>query len=613
MKRLILLFVLAVVSSNLIGQKLIDNLLVKHAAAYNRAAVIYNNEVNSAAADKKIVLLEEAHDSIDQSDAYLNQIHVISSDYDWDLNVKRLQNFSLYYFYTSLYNAPAKPVFSTTKLLKRIEKLEEFMPKMKHIVMTDLKLKYTSMDQAKVDEMQYGAYWNMYKAYKLAKDTAGIKKSMHRYIKLLREKYVNSPNFCEAICSDTSMIKQVDNLENLLSETNQKIWDEHELDYGILEIELKAEERKTKQASTKNDIISTMEKTLLLQNLLLIDLTMDLDKPDFVSVHRDELMRLKQATRILELNDMYQQVYTALVKSSGSTDEERWEYLEEMKRLVLSTSSNLDLMDRIDRDMLEIGNRLADSFHVEDSFEEPYKRLMAYYELAEDKAGVKKCQDALATIETNRIKREKREAFQRSWGLSVGFAPIKTLFYGGKQASYFVDIKTFGLSHGARYCRFDGFTDNYRFYSWVVSKDKPGGSYTYSGYEASYWLGLFSMRNDFVFQRLCLEYRFGNYEFEPLTNATLLNRSTGEVALTGVTLNPVGNNHDVSLVYRLQLYAGSRFFVEANVGLGLGYRTIKADQDLKTYEINDDAYNDKRWNRVTLPGRLGLRCGIKLF
>jgi len=609
MKRIYFSLVLVVLSTGLFGQTTAIQYFDKWVKAYNRAVDIYT--VTSCDKGLQDALLKEAHDSLTVSVNYLQKAVALNSLYSEDANVQYAQSAILFSLFHS--RSCDEYLFTSEQAVKWANTLESKWTVVKPLLLSDMRLKSTASNQSDLDNIQYDSYWESYIIHKVAKDTVGMSNAMHRYIALLRTKYTNPLTFCGALYRDTTMKKATIRLKNLLDGTTNAMWGTHELDYNILDIEVEAQEFVKKQPVTASKTLDALSRLALLEKLMIIELGMELDKPAYVVKQFDELTRLKEATRILELNDMYQKVYTVLVKSSRSTDEDRWKYLEAMKNLAQLSTTDEDLMENMTSDMTDVCNQLFDACQIQEVSEDQFKRLQAYYASVGCKEGTTKCLNAVATIDSLRLKREKNEAFQRKWGLSVGFAPIKTLFFGGKQASFFADIKTFGINQGVRYCSFDGFTDNYRFYSWLINNKKPGGSYVYSGYEASYWFALFSMRDEFVQQRLCLEYRYGHYDFEPLTNATLLNRSTGESALTGITVNPVGINKDVTLVYRLQLFLGRRFFIEGNVGLGLGYRTLKADQNLKTYEIDNDSYNDTRWNRITLPGRLGLRCGITLF
>ncbi len=295
----------------------------------------------------------------------------------------------------------------------------------------------------------------------------------------------------------------------------------------LLKIELMAEEK---------DLVDPMEKILLFTNFPVIDLKIGLDKPENVAKYYDELTRLKQATKKLGMNEEYLRYYSVLVKSSRANDNDRLECLKELKEQSLSTTSDKKLWDRIHADMIDICNLLYNSWaYSEDNF----KQLQEYYGMAGDTEGVNKCTVKLADLEKERLKREKKERFDRNWGLTVGFEPFKTLFNGGKQACYFAEVTALGHYQGLLYNTFNGLTDKGRFYSLFKKNDEPGGSYGYSGYEASYWLHLFGLGNDILWEQFVLEYRYGNYKFDPLSNATLLNRSTNAADYTGITLKPL--------------------------------------------------------------------------
>jgi hypothetical protein len=285
------------------------------------------------------------------------------------------------------------------------------------------------------------------------------------------------------------------------------------------------------------------------------------------------------------------------------------EYLKEVEHY-LSTTSDNELLDNIHADMVDVCNLLFDSWAYSS---ESFEQLKAYYDMAGNTEGVNKCCEKLAELEKERLKREKKERFDRNWGLTVGIEPFKTLFNGGKQGCYYADITALGHYQGIRYCNFEGLTDKGRFSSLFKKNEDPGGSYGYSGHEASYWIDLFSLGHGFLWEQFVLEYRYGNYKFDPLSNATLLNRSTNTADLTGVTVNPIGVTNDVTLNCRFKMYVIKRVLLEAYVGVGLGYRKLKANQDLKKYLIDDAAYGDDRWNKWTYPGRIGFRIGINLF
>jgi len=83
--------------------------------------------------------------------------------------------------------------------------------------------------------------------------------------------------------------------------------------------------------------------------------------------------------------------------------------------------------------------------------------------------------------------------------------------------------------------------------------------------------------------------------------------------MTGVAVDPLGIGNDVTLGYRLRLYATNALFFEGSLNLGLVYRTLSSNYDLKTYVIDDMSFNADRWPILFIPMRLGFRMGITLF
>ena len=197
--------------------------------------------------------------------------------------------------------------------------------------------------------------------------------------------------------------------------------------------------------------------------------------------------------------------------------------------------------------------------------------------------------------------------------MSVGIAPGKLIGYSRYgQISVHADFKTFGFGQGGRYCVYNQYVDNKRFGAWTVDNSQPGGSNTYSGYEVSYWATVFSYVDSFVQQRISIEARYGNYEFNTI-NASIINRETNLYQFVNQPVNPVGHRADINFVYRLRLWAANRLYVEGDFGFGVGYRWLSSEYDLNKFLIEDIRYGDDRWPSVTLPVRLGLRVGIRIF
>ena len=204
------------------------------------------------------------------------------------------------------------------------------------------------------------------------------------------------------------MKSNVSTLKDMLTESDYALWGSYELDYSILRLELEAYAKPDETRSNTSELIKTLNRTSIIQQVLVIELGLDRANSEEVVKNYTELTRLKNALLKLELFENYQRIYTMLVKSSRATDEDRWTYLELMKNLGQSTTSNDELLDNIHSDMIEMCNRLFDALLPQEGSEDKYTRLQAYYDVVGEKNGVTKCREALVSIETLRQKREKK-------------------------------------------------------------------------------------------------------------------------------------------------------------------------------------------------------------
>ncbi|MCG3166426.1 MAG: hypothetical protein POELPBGB_02205 [Bacteroidia bacterium] len=171
--------------------------------------------------------------------------------------------------------------------------------------------------------------------------------------------------------------------------------------------------------------------------------------------------------------------------------------------------------------------------------------------------------------------------------------------------------------------------DNYHFKQWNAEGITDDLRYHYSGYEFSYTLKILgskgfsstkSRRKQYVGGYVGFQPRYSMYDFNPeIINFT---NSTSNLTETH-TISASAQRYEFCLMGGfLGDNLGGFFHVDYYFGVGIGYRnldiTSSSDPNFNTgnYTFDgttDQRYEPKRWDKLYVPVRLGLRFGINLL
>jgi hypothetical protein len=95
--------------------------------------------------------------------------------------------------------------------------------------------------------------------------------------------------------------------------------------------------------------------------------------------------------------------------------------------------------------------------------------------------------------------------------------------------------------------------------------------------------------------------------------ANIINREQDQIQFYDYNVNAVAHRYDLSLVYRVILYAADIFFFELNMSSGIGFRYFSSEFNNNDFLIDDVRYSDSRWPMITAPIRFGFRAGIRFL
>jgi hypothetical protein len=569
--------------------------------------------------------LEKGYNLIQEGLGLINQLKAADAGTVMDQRDRLVRMMGLFELF---YSSPcAASIFTQERYASLAARLLDMMPARKALRYSDLKYKLSNTTQQDFDLMYGGRLSALLSFYNTYADSSRQAMAVARLINLIQEQYDNDARFIVNLVNDEN---------TLFMEWFTKALRYHVPPKGSMAslertcwmIELTANRVLKARKSDSLSYVGVYERTYVSSAFSRI---VDELKANHIN-DRTLFERLMDHILILEGWETYLDLYAYVLGLETTHNGDRWIFFDRMKALIVklnekhaddfyASGDEHPLVPRVKALMssqvkvlrsttpLSIGNEVSMLSLGDETTLLKFKEAYAY--LGEEAEWSRLSAD-MEELAAQKARDDRKAECKRKWGFSVGFAPLKTLLVPGAQ-SYFVDLKTVGLSHGGRLCLFDNHTDNFRFGSWVAKHGQPGGATTYDGYELSYWLGLFADRDDFVFQQVQLEYRYGRYAFQNLPSVNLLNRETGEVAMTGVAVDPLGIGNDVTLGYRLRLYATNALFFEGSLNLGLGYRTLSSNYDLKTYVIDDMSFNADRWPTLFIPMRLGFRMGITLF
>jgi hypothetical protein len=239
--------------------------------------------------------------------------------------------------------------------------------------------------------------------------------------------------------------------------------------------------------------------------------------------------------------------------------------------------------------------------------------LLKCYEFSGNVEKQTSVRNKLTIIEQEILESEAKVKRREKFGFRLGIAPSR-LAYGSYNNSFSFtgDIKISGFEQGFRYCRYNDFSDYYRFGAWTYTEVDLVSHNTYTGIEFSYWVTIYNIVDEDMEEKFCVEARYGNYQFEPV-NVSVIERETNSVRFYDYDVHPVAHRYDISAVYRLSIFASKCFYIEGNFALGIGFRYLTSEFNNSTFLIDDVRYSDSRWPMITAPVRFGLRCGIRFL
>ncbi len=275
-----------------------------------------------------------------------------------------------------------------------------------------------------------------------------------------------------------------------------------------------------------------------------------------------------------------------------------------------------------------------------------WERLQKVYEFIGDYAKVQEIKNRIAEArrkaeEERRLQaqreeeeRKRREKEQRkrdargNFSVAVATNPI---MYIWDDYPVSLDIRIGRISNEFRVNITNtrpGKGDNYHFSQWRSEGVTDDLRYHYSGYEFSYTLKILgskgfsstkSKRKQYVGGYVGFQPRYSMYDFNP----EFINFTDATTAITDQHLiTASAQRYEFSLIGGfLGDNLGSFFHVDYYIGVGIGYRNLdinsdKADFDINKYrfdETTDQRYEPKRWDKLYVPIRLGLRFGINLL
>jgi hypothetical protein len=275
-----------------------------------------------------------------------------------------------------------------------------------------------------------------------------------------------------------------------------------------------------------------------------------------------------------------------------------------------------------------------------------WERLQKVYEFIGDYAKVQEIKNRIAETrrkaeEERRLQaqreeeeRKRREKEQRkrdargNFSVAVATNPI---MYIWDDYPVSLDIRIGRISNEFRVNITNtrpGKGDNYHFSQWRSEGVTDDLRYHYSGYEFSYTLKILgskgfsstkSKRKQYVGGYVGFQPRYSMYDFNP----EFINFTNATTAITDQHLiTASAQRYEFSLIGGfLGDNLGSFFHIDYYIGVGIGYRNLdiasdKADFDINKYrfdESTDQRYEPKRWDKLYVPIRLGLRFGINLL
>lgn len=325
----------------------------------------------------------------------------------------------------------------------------------------------------------------------------------------------------------------------------------------------------------------------------------------------DYLHRISKALLRLNLFENAYKYYPKSVLNYYSSVDQIWKFLETSKTYH-DTCSNTRTVESLNMNISKAAI-LLESRLGSNASEDDLLKLLPYFKATKNNEKIQEINIRIDILKKQRIEQENKEEFKKLNSLSIGFAPIKLALYNRyNNFSIMGDLKINGFEQGFRFCHYNQFEDHWRFGSWAYSSNEDHAFNTYSGHEISYWVTLIQNNHGNVQQKFCLELRKGTYKFNPIV-ADIVNRETNEFMFFNYDINPVGHRYDVNLVYRVIFYASDLFFFESNFSVGGGYRILKSEFNSDDFIISDERFDSSKWPMVTVPLRVGIRAGIKIF
>jgi len=573
---------------------------------YYDALDIYNEikdskEESSQLCDKAREAYSLLQSSIQHCDAARKLYPAFAKDYDMYLADTYL---AIAWFNLSKYTC-VQDVFTDETLNTYVTKTFEIRPTQNTISMSDMKLNFYKPEDFKTSYFNQ-VYMGFYNAGK-QKNNDYRRKYALEYISLMKEEFGN--DFINLICNDSTKKFHFIRMNNMLMYSEEFLKEQELQESKVLMMELYAGWLTNKKLNDPGAEFSNNDvKRLETADVILKDL-----KDDGTSAEIDQqLVRLYNANMLMNEKKIAHNYLTEAKLHDHSSIDELYDYIEKTKTW-REELSNTDDRGTAKDHIRRACNLIFEKMN-EYSTSADYEKLLAYYQYIDDSNGISTTQQKIAEKKEQERKEERREKLRYNWGLCVGVAPGKLIWQAKyNQLSVHADLVTAGFSHGFRYCKYDLYTDKSRFGAYGADDGEPGDNNTYSGWEGSWWINMNSMAgNDIISLSPNLEFRYGNYEFLPVTTS-IIDRGSNTYAYTNTIINPVGKRFDVTYNLKATYWLFNRIYFQTVFGVGLGYRWLETEYDSDKYAIEYNNFGDERWPKLTMPVRVGFRAGIRLF
>ncbi|HBG71738.1 MAG: hypothetical protein A2W93_06495 [Bacteroidetes bacterium GWF2_43_63] len=545
----------------------------------------------------------EAYRLLQSSIQHCDAARKLQPDFSKDIDMYLADTYLTIAWFNLSKHKCVQDIFTDELLNTYVNKALAIRPTQNTILLSDMILDFYKAEDLKnsYSNLVYLGFYNGGKQ----KNNDYRRKYGLEYISLMKEELGN--DFVRIISNDSAKKYHFIRVNNILMNSEEYLKDQELLESKVLMMELYAAWLANKKLSMPDaEFSNTDVKRLEAADVILKDLKDD-GSSSFVD---QQLMRLYNANMLMNEKKIAHNYLTEAKLHDHSVIEELYDYIEKTKAWRDETSVTEDRSTAKDR-IRKACNLIFEKMS-EYSTSADYEKLLAYYQYIDDSNGVTTTEQKIAEKKEQEAKELRREKLRNNWGLCVGVAPGKLIWQSKyNQLSLHADLVTAGFSHGFRYCTYDMYTDKSRFGAYGVDDGEPGDNNTYSGWEGSWWINLNSVNgNEIINVGPFIEFRYGNYEFLPVTTS-VVDRETN--AFTTETIDPIGKRFDVTYGMKATAWLLHRIYFQTVFGLGLGYRWLETGFDSEKYYLENVNFGDERWPKVTVPFRVGVRVGIKLF